>query len=155
MKKLILIFLITLVTNVNLAQPISNFNSPECESNIFIELVKKLYNHKLTINDFSNQNLFFTTNVGGPDSEPYYNDMYDYENPKDLLKKFYQVFDSINKNGQFYHYYELINNSIIGYPLHQSFFMDDKNGTTYIVHIWNNKDDVHKIDGLNIHKKIN
>jgi hypothetical protein len=152
MNKIFLILLMVITLNLSFAQSILNFNSTECESTIFIGIVKKLCNHKLTAEDFSNESLFFTTDVGISKTEHLSDGIYEFENPNELIKKFYEVFDCVNKKGEFYHYYELINNKIIGYPLHQSFFIDGKDGT-YIVNIWNNKNDVYKIDGLNIHKK--
>lgn len=56
---------------------------------------------------------------------------------------------SIGIIGGFFNYYEFINNSLYNSPLHQSFLVNNSRHT-YRIDIWNNPNNVTKINGLSI-----
>jgi hypothetical protein len=143
MKKLILIFILAVITTF------STFG--QCETRKYISSAQKIFDHKLSSSDFSNEILFLTIDTIDA-SNPNQNSEYrEYTSSKIVLKDFYQIFDLLKKEGSFFNYYEFINYSLYPSPLHQSFLVNTKTDT-YKIDIWNNKDNIFKIDGLTIQK---
>jgi hypothetical protein len=143
MKKLILIFILAVITTF------STFG--QCETRKYISIAQKVFDHRLSSSDFSNEILFLTIDTIDA-SNPNQNSEYrEYTSSKIVLKEFYQIFDLLKKEGSFFNYYELINYSVYPSPLHQSFLVNTKTDT-YKIDIWNNKDNIFKIDGLTIQK---
>jgi hypothetical protein len=142
MRKFILSLISSLITIVGFGQ---------CETRDYINIAHKVFNHKLSSSDISTGVLFLTidtvdaTNIN---SKSLY---IEYDSARDLVINFYKVFDAIKKDGNFFNYYEFINYSVYPSPLHQSFLINS-DIITYKIDIWNNKDDISKIDGLTIQK---
>ena len=123
----------------------------QCETRKYISSAQKIFDHKLSSSDFSNEILFLTIDTIDA-SNPNQNSEYrEYTSSKIVLKDFYQIFDLLKKEGSFFNYYEFINYSLYPSPLHQSFLVNTKTDT-YKIDIWNNKDNIFKIDGLTIQK---
>jgi len=122
----------------------------QCETRIYIELAQKVFNRHLKSSDFSNETLFITIDTAG------FNNIdailyAEQKNPEDIILMFYKTMDSIKIESTFFNYYELINCGIYPSPLHQSFLVNNFE-VTFKIDIWNNKDDITKIDGLTIQK---
>lgn len=123
----------------------------QCETRKYISIAQKVFDHRLSSSDFSNGVLFLTIDTLDA-SNPNQNSEYrEYTSSKIVLKDFYQIFDLLKKEGSFFNYYEFINYSVYPSPLHQSFLVNTKTDT-YKIDIWNNKDNIFKIDGLTIQK---
>lgn len=123
----------------------------QCETRKYISIAKKVFDHKLSSSDLSNEILFLTIDTIDA-SNPTQNSEYrEYTSSKIVLKDFYQIFDLLKKEGSFFNYYEFINYSLYPSPLHQGFLVNTKT-ETYKIDIWNNKDNIFKIDGLTIQK---
>ncbi len=130
---------------------ISNIIKGQCKTRIHIDLAKKVFNGQLTKSDFSKDNLFITIDtINSTDFNGFvvYSEQKD---PEEIIKMFYNVMNNINLEGSFFNYYELIDCVFYPSPLHQSYLVNNAE-VTFKVDIWNNKDDIAKIDGLTIQK---
>ena len=122
----------------------------QCESRKYISTAQKVFDHKLSSSDLSNGVLFLTIDTIDA-STPGNSEYREYTSSKNMIAEFYHTFDFIKKEGNFFNYYEFINYSVYPSPLHQSFLMNNKTDT-YKIDIWNNKENIFKIDGLTIQK---
>lgn len=143
MKKIIF----TLIVIVAFAQ----ITIAQCETHFYLNIAQSVFNHQIKPSDFPNGRLFLTIDTVDASNPNVKSECIDYYKPADLIKKFYKVFNHIKIEGSFYNYYEFINFSVFPSPLHQSFLINTVNNT-FMIDIWNNKDDVLKIDGLTIVK---
>jgi hypothetical protein len=123
----------------------------QCETRKYISISQKIFDHTLSSSDFSNEILFLTVDTVDALNPNQNSEYKEYTSSKTILKDFYQIFDFLKKEGSFFNYYEFINYSVYPSPLHQSFLMNIRTDT-YKIDIWNNKDNVFKIDGLTIQK---
>ena len=123
----------------------------QCETRKYISIAKKVFDHKLSSSDLSNENLFLTIDTVDALNPNQNSEYKEYTSSKNMIAEFYYTFDFLKKTGNFFNYYELINYSVYPSPLHQSFLMNTKTDT-YKIDIWNNKENIFKIDGLTIQK---
>lgn len=123
----------------------------QCETRKYISIAQKVFDHQLSSSDFSNEVLFLTVDTIDALNPNQNSEYKEYTSSKIILKEFYQIFDLLKKEGSFFNYYEFINYSVYPSPLHQSFLVNTRTDT-YKIDIWNNKDNISKIDGLTIQK---
>jgi hypothetical protein len=123
----------------------------QCETRKYISIAQKVFEHQLSSSDFSNEVLFLTIDTIDALNPNQNSEYREYTSSKIVLKEFYQIFDLLKKEGSFFNYYEFINYSVYPSPLHQSFLVNTRTDT-YKIDIWNNKDNISKIDGLTIQK---
>lgn len=125
----------------------------QCLTHKYVSIADKVFSGNLTSADFMPSDLtgeFFltidTTKDGDFATPASYTT---FKNPSELIKSYKEFMSSIKVEGDYFNYYEMINNSLFNSPLHQSFLINDEN-STYLVDIWNNPNDVTKIQGLTI-----
>ncbi|MSP70075.1 MAG: hypothetical protein EXR20_07370 [Bacteroidetes bacterium] len=75
----------------------------------------------------------------------------EYNSPTPVINAFANFIKSKKFDGTFFNYYEVFDIYLYKSPLHQSFLVNDAN-STYKIDIWNNAQDITKIDGLNVLK---
>ena len=100
MKKLIFTFIAITIY-------ISTFG--QCETRKYISSAQKIFDHRLSSSDFSNEILFLTVDTIDASSPNQNSEYREYTSSKIVLKDFYQIFDLLKKEGSFFNYYEFIN----------------------------------------------
>lgn len=123
----------------------------QCKTQTYILLAESVFNKQIREFDFSKETLFLT--IDTINSSDFFADRtyVEYTDSKKLIKHFYETIGQIKVEGDFFNYYELINNPVYPSPLHQSYLINTATNT-YKVDIWNNHNNIFKIDGLTIVK---
>jgi hypothetical protein len=122
----------------------------QCLTRTYVNIADDVFSGNLKTSDFAG-NLFITVDTVNSASLQVTSEFYEFTNPDELIKTFNHVMASIKVDGGFFNYYEHFNNSLYNSPLHQSFLVNSAN-CTYRIDIWNNPNDVTKIEGLTIIK---
>ena len=129
----------------------------QCETHKYVYIADKVANLTLKASDFSDGHRFFTIDTVDASDFNVASDYRVYTNSDSLIKDFSSIFKIKKWEGSYFNYYELIDNSFFQSDLHISFLINDKDNT-FKIDIWNNVEDIFKIDGLTIlklPKKIN
>lgn len=125
----------------------------QCVTHKYVGLANKVFTGNLTTDDFKpaalTGNLFLTidTTQDGDYSTPA--SYITFTNANELINYFSSFMKSIKVEGNYFNYYEMVNNSLFNSPLHQSFLVNSANNT-YLIDIWNNPNDITKIQGLTV-----
>jgi hypothetical protein len=122
----------------------------QCLTRTYANIANNVFSGNLKTSDFAG-NLFITVDTVNSASTTVPSEYYEFTDPSDLIKTFNQAMASIEIDSTFFNYYEHFNNSLYNSPLHQSFLVNSAN-YTYRIDIWNNPNDVTKIEGLTIVK---
>jgi hypothetical protein len=138
-------------TNIILGLVFTVFSSySQCLTRKHINIANKVFEDKLKSNDFEG-NLFLTIDTVNAGSLSVPSEYSEFSESSELTKSFYKAMNSINVVGRFFNYYESFNNRLYNSPLHQSFLVNNSKNT-YLVDIWNNPNNITKIEGLTIRK---
>jgi len=140
MKKQILITAILALTVLT--------TNAQCLTREYISIANKVFTGNLKDSDFAGT-LFVTIDTTNSESLAVASNYFECKTPAEAIKIFTRTMASIKVDGNFFNYYEQINNSFYRVRLHQSFLMNTAN-YTYKVDIWNNAQDITKIEGLTI-----
>lgn len=137
--KILLIIVLGLFNLISFAQ---------CETRNYIDIANKVFTGNLKNSDFEGD-LFFTIDTVNSERVEVPSSYTEFSDPLKLIESFNQTMKSIGIIGGFFNYYEFINNSLFNSPLHQSFLVNNSRHT-YRIDIWNNPNNVTKINGLSI-----
>jgi len=122
--------------------------SAQCLTRNYVGIANTVFSGNLKTSDFSG-NLFITIDTVNSESLKVASEYKEFSDPVELIKTFNTTMQSIGIDGDFFNYYEHYNNSFYNSPLHQSFLVNTFNDT-YRIDIWNNPEDISKIEGLTI-----
>jgi hypothetical protein len=122
----------------------------QCLTRTYVNIADDVFSGNLKTSDFAG-NLFITVDTVNSELATVPSEYYEFSDPSDLIETFNKVMASIEIDSTFFNYYESFNNSLYNSPLHQSFLVNSSK-YTYLIDIWNNSNDVTKIEGLTIVK---
>lgn len=142
MKKILLILIATAF--------ISKANA-QCETREYVGIANKVFSLDLNKEDFSSSSLFLTMDTVNGHNKNAPSSYSEYDSPEPVIESFTNFIKSKKFEGTFFNYYELFDNYLYKSPLHQSFLVNDET-STYKIDIWNNAQDITKIDGLTVSK---
>jgi hypothetical protein len=142
MKKILLILIATAFIGKANAQ---------CATREYIDIANKVFKLELNKDDFSSSGLFVTMDTINGHDKNAPSAYTEYSSPEPVIEAFAAFIKSKQFDGNFFNYYELFDNFLYKSPLHQSFLVNDSTNT-YKIDIWNNAQDITKIDGLTISK---
>ncbi len=128
-------------------------SSAQCLTRTYINLANKVFTGNLESKDFEG-NLFLTIDTVNAESPNVPSLYFEFDKSSELIEIFNQSMISINVDGSFFNYYEMFNNSLYNSPLHLSFLVNNSK-YTYVIDIWNNPNNITKIEGLTICKSNN
>jgi hypothetical protein len=138
-------------TNIILGLVLIVFSSySQCLTSKHINIANKVFEGKLKANDFDG-NLFITIDTVNAESPNVPSLYFEFDKSSELIEIFNQTMVSINVDGSFFNYYEMFNNSLYNSPLHLRFLVNNSK-YTYVIDIWNNPNNITKIEGLTIRK---
>ena len=120
----------------------------QCLTRNYVSIANTVFSGKLETSDFAG-NLFITIDTVNSETVAVPSEYTEFSDPAQLIKTFNQAMASIKIDGNYFNYYEHYSNSLYNSPLHQSFLVNNDN-YTYRIDIWNNPEDITKIEGLTI-----
>jgi len=125
-------------------------SSSQCLTRKHIDIANKVFSGKLKNADFEGK-LFLTIDTVSAESPNVPSVYFEFDKSSELIEIFNQAMTSINVEGNFFNYYEMLNSSLYNSPLHQSYLVNNSK-QTYKIDIWNNTTNITKIEGLSIIK---
>lgn len=138
-------------TNIILGLVFTVFSSySQCLTSKYINIANKVFEGNLKSNDFDG-NLFLTIDTVNAESPNVPSVYFECDKSSELIEIFNQAMISIKVEGIFFNYYEMFNNSLYNSPLHQGYLVNNSK-QTYKIDIWNNTNNITKIEGLSIIK---
>lgn len=123
-------------------------STAQCLTRNHVDIANTVFSGNLKPADFAG-NVFITIDTVNSERVETASEYTEFSEPAQLIKSFNSAMKSIGIEGNYFNYYEHFNNSLYNSPLHQSFLVNNSK-YTYRIDIWNNPEDVTKIEGLTI-----
>lgn len=127
---------------------VTSFTNAQCFTRQYINIAEKVFSEQLTDSDFTG-NLFITIDTANSIDLRVPSLYFECAEASELITIFKNTMSKIKVDGNFFNYYEHFNNTLYNAPLHQSYLINDSS-YTYKIDIWNNPEDVTKIEGLTL-----